>query len=113
MSWVFRNGRLVEKHGPDDIRVPVARSHLPTPYVVSDTLPDLIGHHDGKRYDSKSSLRRSYKQAGVMELGNDAASYRAPDVTKKVTKADVAAALRKVKEGYRPAPLPATVLPDD
>jgi len=58
---------------------------------------------DGKMYDSKSELRKGYKAKGVIELGSDAASYRAKEPERpKVTKAEVAAAVRKVRNGYKP-----------
>lgn len=71
--------------------------------VISDAIGAIRSMADGKMYDSKSELRRGYKAKGVIELGNDAASYRAKEPERpKVTKAEVAAAVRKVKAGYRP-----------
>ena len=101
-TFVYRGGELVEKGGPLDVRLPVAASHLPRPYVISDQLPDLRGMHDGKFYDSKSKLRRSYRAAGVIELGSDAPTTPAPPQRKRVTRNDVGEAYRKVRDGYRP-----------
>lgn len=54
-------------------------------------------------YESKSELRKGYKAKGVVELGNDAASYRAKEPERpKITKAEIAAAVQKVKQGYKP-----------
>ncbi|RUV16964.1 MULTISPECIES: hypothetical protein [unclassified Mesorhizobium] len=71
--------------------------------IISDQLHDLVGQHDGKVYTSKSALRRSYKAAGVEEVGNApqeavAASARRP----RVGREDVGKALRKVRNGYKP-----------
>lgn len=64
-------------HPPDDWpeacwqpRV-VARADLPMPMVIGDGIPDLKSQVDGKVYSSKSELRRSYKAAGVIEVGNE------------------------------------------
>lgn len=111
-TFVYRNGEVVAKHGPLDVREPPARSHLACPNVIGDTLPDLRGAHDGRYYSSKSELRRSYKQNGLIELGSDAPTTPI-DNAKRITKAEIGAALQKVKSGYRPAPLETTVLPPD
>ncbi|WP_456705593.1 hypothetical protein [Bradyrhizobium sp. USDA 4452] len=65
---------------------------------------------DGKFYDSKAAIRAGYKAKGVEEIGSDipAAMKHAeirPD-RPKVTKAEIGAAIAKVKAGYKPA-LPA------
>lgn len=52
------------------------RSHLPTPYAVSDSMDAVQSQLDGKFYDSKSALRATYKAAGVIEVGNDAQRLR-------------------------------------
>ena len=110
-TFVYRNGECVEKYGPLDVREPPARSHLPTPYVIGDTLPDLVGMHDGKHYSSKSALRKSYKASGLVELGNDAPVTHASNA-KPAPKNDVIDAYRKVRDGYKPAPLETSVIPD-
>jgi hypothetical protein len=83
-----------------------ARSDLPHPMVISDSLDGLQSMVDGQRYDSKSALRASYKRAGVMEVGNDIdatlkLAAQKPD-RPKVTKREIHSALQKVKQGYRP-----------
>jgi hypothetical protein len=112
MTWVYRNGACVEKYGPLDIREPPARSALPCPNIISDVLHDLRGAHDGKYYSSKSELRRSYREGGYIELGNDAPKTTV-DNTRRLTKDEIGQALRKVKDGYKPAPLETTILPPD
>lgn len=103
-TFVIRNGELVEKGGPLDIRPRPARSHLPAPMLQMDSIGDLQSQADGKFYSSKSALRRGYKEAGVVEVGNDA-PMTPRDNSKRITKAEVGEALRKVKSGYKPAPL--------
>jgi hypothetical protein len=109
-TWVYRDGRLVEKHGPDDVRPERARSDLPTPMYISDHLPDLIGP-GGRPYSSKSELRREYRARGLVELGNDAPTTP-QDNRKRVTKAEIGEAYRKVASGYKPAPIEHSVIPD-
>jgi hypothetical protein len=109
-TWVFRDGRLVEKGGPLDVRPERARSEFPSPSYISDGLPDLIGP-GGRPYSSKSELRREYKARGLVELGNDAPTTPT-DNRKRVTKAEIGEALQKVKQGYKPAPLETSITPD-
>ena len=56
-------------HAPEPDRT--KRSHLNSPGLILDTMQPIISQLDGKRYDSKAALRRTYKQAGVIEVGND------------------------------------------
>lgn len=44
---------------------------LASPAVISDTMESVQSMLDGRRYDSKSRLRRTYKEGGVIEVGND------------------------------------------
>lgn len=79
------------------------RSGLAAPMIISDHLHEIVGQHDGKVYTSKTALRRSYRAAGVEEVGNEPqraveASTRRP----KVSRADVGEAVQRVKSGYRP-----------
>lgn len=69
-TWVYRNGRLVEKGGPLDIAPPVQRSSLPCPMLISDIMPECE-HVDGKFYTSKSEYRRVTKAEGLIEVGNE------------------------------------------
>lgn len=48
-----------------------ARSDLPRPMVISDSLDGLQSMVSGERFDSKSDLRRHYKANGVVEVGNE------------------------------------------
>lgn len=56
-----------------------ARSVLPAPYTISDTMEAGVqSMADGKIYTSKSAIRRHYRQAGMIEVGNDPARNRRP-----------------------------------
>lgn len=83
-----------------------ARSDLGFPQVISDQLHDMQSMVDGRVYTSKAALRASYARAGVMEVGNeiDATMKLAAEkpARPKVTKGEIAAAVQKVKQGYRP-----------
>lgn len=48
-----------------------ARSALAFPMVVSDYLPETKNMVDGKYYESKSAMRRVYRQRGYVEVGNE------------------------------------------
>ncbi len=50
---------------------PPKRSHLSAPNVIADIMEPVQSMLDGQMYDSKSSLRRTYKDGGVTEVGND------------------------------------------
>jgi hypothetical protein len=49
---------------------PPARSHLPRPYVISDSM-DPTEQVDGIFYTSKSAFRRVGRQLGLIEVGNE------------------------------------------
>lgn len=53
------------------------RSELSAPMLIRDCMDETRSMLDGRIYDSKSSLRKTYKQAGVVEVGNDS-SYTDP-----------------------------------
>lgn len=59
-----------------------ARSNLPMPMLTRDQMDPVQSQLDGKLYDSKSALRRTYKQAGVVEVGNDPARFKTPSKPK-------------------------------
>lgn len=41
------------------------------PTVISDSLPDLMNHADGQRYDSKRAFERAVRNAGCEIVGNE------------------------------------------
>lgn len=59
---------------------PPARSDLPAPYVVRDSLPGgvngLYHHGVAKRTDSKRDFRRLTKECGCIEVGNEMAATK-------------------------------------
>ena len=73
--WVEieRDGRTIGTFVDDG--PPVARSALPLPYVISDTM-DATEQVDGKFYESKSEFRAVGKALGLIEVGNEKLSPR-------------------------------------
>lgn len=82
------------------------RSDLGFPMVVSDQMDAVQCMADGKFYESKSRMREVHKAKGLIEIGNDIpAAMKHAEIRPerpRVTKADIAQALNKVKSGYRP-----------
>lgn len=65
-TFVHFNGRLMPKgEVPDEYFTGRNRG------VIDDTMAPVQSMVDGKKYDSKSALRRHYRAAGVYEVGND------------------------------------------
>lgn len=99
MSVVYRPGHplanengMVEKHLAGE--PPTARSVLPGPMIISDQI-ELQAQHDGKMYTSKSALRRSYRQKGYVEVGNEWLNKDFSKPAPKVDRKAVHAAVRK------------------
>ena len=64
MSWVYRDGKLVEKH-----LAPPRESASKSPNIISDIEP--FQTQDGQPITSRKDLR-AYEQAnGVKQVGND------------------------------------------
>ncbi len=61
-TYVYRRGRLVEKH----LAEPLDRVH-----VISDTMNPTRNHADGRVYDSKAKFRSATKAMGCIEIGNE------------------------------------------
>jgi len=53
-----------------------ARASLACPALISDAMAPVRSMLDGRLYDSKASLRATYRAAGVTEVGNDPAIHR-------------------------------------
>ena len=70
----------------------VARSDMPTPMVISDTMDPTKSMADGKVYTSKSGIRATYKPSGnpngysYAEVGND---YEGKPLSRPDPKPDV------------------------
>ena len=79
---------------------------LPRPMVISDTMNAIRCMADGKMYESKSRMAAEHKARGYIEVGNeiDATMKLAAQKPErpKITKAEIAAAVQKVKQGYKP-----------
>jgi hypothetical protein len=83
---------------------PPARSDLPRPYVISDTM-DPTEQVDGRFYTSKAAFRRVGKQLGLIEVGTEKFKprVRASDLpeTKQTRRKALKTALDKFKAGHR------------
>lgn len=102
-SWVYRNGELVEKGGPKDIRPQFARSDLPCPMLVSDAM-DAAEHVDGRFYTSKSEYRKVTKANGLIEVGTERPQPRKrPPVNDNAISDAVDKAVADYSNGRRPA----------
>jgi len=79
-SAVYKeNYKLIEwRPFPKRRRVEIApaRSDLPRPMVILDTMPEVQSQATGKWYTSKSALRAEYRRLGMIEVGNDPARFR-------------------------------------
>jgi hypothetical protein len=104
MSWVYRPGHpAANENGmvPRDLAgEPVAaRSALPGPMVISDAV-EVKSMVDGAIYTSKSALRRSYRERGYVEVGNEEMKPRPkPRADRKGIKAAVRRAASQVGLG--------------
>uniref|UniRef100_E6VFM0 Uncharacterized protein n=1 Tax=Rhodopseudomonas palustris (strain DX-1) TaxID=652103 RepID=E6VFM0_RHOPX len=74
--------------------VTAQRSDFPCPRIASDVMEPVQSQLDGKIYDSKSALRRTYRAAGVIEVGNDPARLK-PRKRQKVDDKAIAEAVDK------------------
>jgi hypothetical protein len=89
--------RRVDDHRPK-------RARLACPHVVSDTMDPVQSMLDGKLYDSKARLRQTYKQAGMIEVGNDPARLRPkdrPKLDKKAIRQSIEKAEARYSRGER------------
>src|SRR6266576_1400770 len=99
MTWVFRDGRMVEKAG---LVINPARSSLPCPNVIRDNLLEPLQHQaNGKWYDSKRAMEKADRDCGCVCIGNEVPKQLAPEPM-PATKDDVIQAYEKVKQGYKP-----------
>lgn len=72
------------------------RSHLPAPNMILDTMEPVQSMHDGKMYDSKAALRQTYKDAGLVEVGDDSSVMDPkPRPKSKPNRENVRASVRK------------------
>lgn len=72
----------------------VARSDLPAPMLISDSLADVLNPADGKRYDSKSKYYAAVKAKGCEIVGSDAGKTASPRKVDDPT-ADIVNAMKR------------------
>lgn len=53
------------------VGVPVARSDLPGPMIISDCMDATMNMADGRRYDSKRAYQKAVRAAGCEIVGNE------------------------------------------
>ena len=78
-------------------RLPVARSDLPCPQIISDEMPPTQSMADGKIYTSKSGIEAATRRAGCVTVGND---KREPFKRKKPTRDEIKATVEKAAARY-------------
>lgn len=93
-TFVLRNGRLVEKGGPDDIRPAIQRADLPCPMLIGDTM-DAAEHVDGRYYTSKSEFRKVTRANGLIEVGTEKLNHSKPKMSKAAREAGINQAVEK------------------
>lgn len=96
-TFVMRNGKIVEKYGPEDIQE--ERGYAPS--VISDYLPGQLKHHGtGKHTDSKSDFRKMTRASGLTEYGNDAPKPRKQErLSREDRRNDIGRAIYDLKNG--------------
>ena len=86
-------------------RPATARSSLPIPYVISDSM-DPIEQVDGKFYTSKRKFREVGRALGLTEVGNEKFKPRqrpsSTAVEKQKRRDAIKLAIAKTKAGQRP-----------
>jgi hypothetical protein len=79
---------------------PPAKSSLPMPHVISDTMPPTE-QVNGKFYESKSAFRRVGRSLGLTEVGNEKPKPRRRYVETRETKVERRRTLERVVAEYR------------
>ena len=84
--------------------IPVARSSLPCPSVISDAMPPTE-QVDGRFYESKSAFRAVGRSLGLIEIGNEKPKplVRSTDqrAVKEARRKALRTATEKFKAGHR------------
>lgn len=101
------NGRKIFRAVPE--RTDASKSSLPSPYFVTDTIPETRSMADNKLYTSKKAMRASYKAennpAGVdyIEIGNEPmAEFKRPERDRAGDRAAIERAIDLVESGNAP-----------
>jgi len=103
LVWCPVQQRFVARH--EKVRgTPAARSTLPAPMIISDSLPGVLNHADGKMYDSKSAYYAAVRAAGCEIIGNEKLTPSPPPDDPMDRKRDIATTIEQLEAGYRPEP---------
>lgn len=74
--------------------------------VISDNMDAVRCMANGKMYESKSQMSAAHRLHGCIEVGNEIEATMKVAAEKparpRISKAEVAKALNKVRQGYRP-----------
>jgi len=84
----------------DRREVPVARSALPCPMVISDEMPP-VEQVDGRFYTSKREFRAVGRALGLTEVGNEKVKPKTHASSDRSVKAARRKALQAATEKYR------------
>jgi len=107
--WIWDKERC-ELVPADEYQRPVPkRSTLACPMLNLDTMPETKSMLDGKLYTSKSKLRQTYREAGVVEVGDDPQRYKPrekPKPDRKKIKEAIGKAQAEFNAGRRFDPRP-------
>ena len=80
--------------------IPVARSSLPCPSVISDSM-DAVEQVDGKFYTSKSQFRAVGRSLGLIEVGNEKPKPLVRSTDQRAVKDARRKALRTAAEKFK------------
>ncbi len=72
-------------------RIVLPRSSLPAPMVIGDAI-EVKSMADEEFYTSKAKLRRSYRELGYIEIGNE---VQKPLTRKRASKSDISDSVEK------------------
>jgi len=84
----------------DKPSAPLARSALPCPMVISDTMPPTE-QVDGRFYESKAAFRAVGRSLGLTEVGNEKPPPKWRSTDTKAVKAARRQALKTATEKYK------------
>ena len=84
----------------DKPSAPLARSALPCPMVISDTMPPTE-QVDGRFYTSKRAFRATGRALGLTEVGNDKPPPKWRSTDTKAVKAARRQALKTATEKFK------------
>ena len=93
--YVIRDGQLVEK---------TAQMEADAPNVIRDEMDSLRHMADGKHYTSKAKFRQATRDAGCVEIGNEAVIKPKQPVTldRRQRREDIRRAIHDVRDGRAP-----------